>query len=338
MKTRLILGIVLASALAAAPLFAGEDDRGFGRLLDLAKQAKGAKEKAADPTPTLELPEGLVRLTNSPGKKSSPCWSPDGEVLYYVDQGNGPTRILSMEIGGGEVDTIVSSEYWAAQDPAISPDGAYLAYQTQRIDTKNSIWIRRLEDGLEGKLIDATDSVENHPAWNRSGGKLYFNRRGPNSMHHRAMSSLRNGEGLKVVGLEQGNYYHPVVSPDGTEVAWIHRDGRDSKIVIINAKLNAITRDVRTPGYSIASMDWMPDGRRMIISYLDNSDPDHGFDLGVLDTDTGSVMHALNLGHYDSDPKVSPDGRSVVFSSNPKKVSEIFIWTLPTDFNVEDEQ
>jgi Tol biopolymer transport system component len=119
-------------------------------------------------------------------------------------------------------------------------------------------------------------------------------------------------------------------------VAWIYRDGRDSKIVIINAELSAITRDVETLGYSIASMDWMPNGRHMIVSYLDNSDPDHGFDLGILDTDTGSVKHALDLGQYDSEPMVSPDGLSVVFYSNPEDSSEIFLWTLPSDISAED--
>jgi len=326
---RLAAILLPAFLLATGPSLAGKELSGHDRLLDLAKQAHdgGAKPHARNANP--DLPRNVLRLTQSTGKKSWPSWSPDGKAIYYADQGGGPTRILRKWIGGGEPDTVVAEKYWAAKEPAISPDGAYLAYQSERADTKRSIWIRRLSDGLEGKLNEQTDAVESGPAWSDTGARLFFNRRGPNSMRYRAVSCLRNGDALKVVGLEQSDYFHPTVSPDGREVAWILRNGRESRIVLVSSELSAIARDVRTPGYAVASMDWMPDGRRMIVSYMDNSVPDRGFDLGILDTEEASIERVLNLGHYDSDPKVSPDGRSVAFIANPDGRPQLYLWTLP---------
>lgn len=202
-----LLAALLVLALAIPAQVEPEDAR--SRLQRLARQARNAPppaEARIDSIPEPDLPDGMVRLTRSADEETAPVWAPDGNSIFFSSLGSGPTRILRLDIGGAAPDTIVAHQYFPAAEPAVSPDGAYLAYQSQRADTKRCIWIRRLADGLEGKLNEDRVVTESGVAWSHAGGTLYFSRLSSNSQYHRAMSSLRNGDALKVVGREQGDY------------------------------------------------------------------------------------------------------------------------------------
>ncbi|MBC8366444.1 PD40 domain-containing protein [bacterium] len=337
-KSTAFLMIPVFLAILAGPLAAQEKVDAQARLKELAKKAKEQGDQAAEAEASQELPEGLRQLThNGKGKRESqPEWDADLSGIYFVEKGGGVGRIMRLDLKSAAVDTIVAHDFFNASQPAVSPDGKFLAYQTRRVDTHESIWIRRLEDGLEGKLSEDVEVLETGPAWNAQGGKLYFNRKTPNSQNHRAVSCLKNGDAMKVVGREQGSYYAPTLSMDGEQVAWLHRHGRDTKIVLMNTELTALTRDVRTPGYTVAAMDWLPDGESMIVSYMDNSNPDHGFDIGLLNLENGSIELLVDLGHYDSDPCISPDGTHAVFVANPQGQQDLYLLALPSEPNMED--
>ena len=339
MSKRFLGFAALLLTLAAAGQTFGDEEDGLTRLQRLAKQAGEAPkspEAAVENPPMIVLPEGVVRLTDSNDKEVEPAWAPDGDAVYYSFDGTGPAMILRTTLGGAETDTIVSHSHFPATEPAASPDGAYLAYRTSRPDTRRSIWIRRLADGLEGKLNGDQKSREMGVVWSHAGGALYFSRQESDSRFKKAVSCLKNGDGLKTIGREEGDYTAPALSPDGGEIAWIHRVDRESKIVVINTELTALSYDVFTPGYVISSMDWLPDGRRMIVSFLDLSNPRHGFDLGLLDTGSGELQTLLDLGPNDFTPRVSPDGTRVAFSSNLGDAHRIYIWTLPPDLSGEE--
>ncbi len=337
-KSTGFLMILVILCLTAVSLAAEEKVDAQSRLRELAIQAKKQGEKPPNAESPTELPQGLKQLTHNGKAKreSQPDWDADPSGIYFVEKGGGVGRIMRLDLASSAVDTVVAHAYFNASQPAVSPDGKFLAYLTRRVDTHESIWIRRLEDGLEGKLSEDIEASEACPAWNAQGGKLYFNRKTTNSQNHRAVSCLKNGDAMKVVGREQGSYYSPTVTKDGDQVAWLHREGRDTKIVLMNTELTALTRDVRTPGYTVASMDWMPNGESMIVSYMDNSNPDHGFDIGLLNLESGSIELLADLGHYDSDPCISPDGTRAVFVANPQGQQDLYLLTLPSEPSMED--
>jgi len=334
MKT--IQALIFSTIMLLASLAPADVESSHSRLQALARKASVDSVAAAREGSASKLPPGLRRLSASEDREETPIWSPDGSAVLYVGTGNGPSRILKMSPGQAVPDTIVQHRYFPAADPALTPDGTFLAYQTQRPDTKRNLWVRRLADGIEGKLTEDLYDRESQPAWSRAGRTIYFVKMSPNSDSQRAMSCLVNGDGLRVVGREQGSYFNPCVSPDGSLVAWIHRLDRDSRIVLMNPEVEALSRGFETPGYSIASMDWMPDGVRLLVSYMDNSAPDKGFDLGLLDTGSGRMEPLLDLGPYDSNPRVSPDGTTVAFSSNPDGVQKIYLYTLPAESGMEE--
>jgi hypothetical protein len=81
---------------------------------------------------TLVRPDGgeLRELTDG----DEPAWAPDGSTLYFSAQ----NRIMSVPVGGGNAQAVPGTEN--GREPAVSPDGRFLAFAKLEEDNHN-IWV-----------------------------------------------------------------------------------------------------------------------------------------------------------------------------------------------------
>ncbi len=100
------------------------------------------------------------------GDSFSPRWFPDGDRIAFVSDQPGKKSLFSVAVKGGAPVSVVTSEY-EVTEPAISPDGRYVAYIENR-DGDLKLMLHDLSSG-HGRILTLRNGVHSHPAWRPDG-------------------------------------------------------------------------------------------------------------------------------------------------------------------------
>ncbi len=94
-----------------------------------------------------------------------PSWSPDGKFLVFMSSGrDGNYEIYRLDVGSGQV-TRVTNNPGLDVLPVVSPDGAWIAYASNR-DGGWKIWAMPSEGGLEHIVAPLTGDLS---SWQEHG-------------------------------------------------------------------------------------------------------------------------------------------------------------------------
>ncbi|AXE16680.1 S9 family peptidase [Runella rosea] len=205
-----------------------------------------------------------IQLTYSPDGESQPRWSPDGKYLSFTSSRNGLTgsQIWLMDVRGGEARQLTDLKKGSLSDYAWSPDGKKIALvisndpDTSKSKTAKPIVIDRFKfkQDVEGYLTKKTTH-------------LY----------------LYDLVSKKIDTLTKGIYNEssPKWSPDGTQIAFVSNRTADpdrnanTDIWIIDAKPNAVMKQVTTWTGRDSGPEWSPDGKQ--IAYVRSTSSDNYF-------------------------------------------------------------
>jgi serine/threonine-protein kinase len=123
------------------------------------------------------LRQTLTRLTFDPGEDEFPAWSPDGKRVANTKTAEGTP--------GRDVQPLLETMF-AEANPALSPDGRWLAYQSDE-SGRAEIYVRPFPDVDAGRWQVSTGGGV-QVAWARSGRELFY----------------RNGAALLAVPVQTG--------------------------------------------------------------------------------------------------------------------------------------
>lgn len=266
----------------------------------------GACSLTTHNTPNLTVvttPLDYVPQMVSPGVISSPLFeghasiSPDENEMYYVIYNNDhsySTIVVSRKVGGvwQQPEIAPFSGAYSDGSPALSPDGNSLFFSSNRpvggedVNQSHDIWVVSRESNGWGKPVHLkeinSESFDFSPSVDAS-GNLYFcsNRAGGFGDMDVYVSQFKDGryESPRLLSENINSQYHEGnvgVSPAG-----------DLLFVMVQHKPGDF-------GYDDIHVSVKSDGRW---GYLKNIG-------GIVNTKT-----------YDFSPKVSPDGRTLYFSS-----------------------
>jgi Tol biopolymer transport system component len=246
----------------------------------------------------------MIDTLASPGTRGRLAL-PQGVVVAAVcfaavASGLGP-RSLAAQAGRGQAAAaqpqprftrIFGSDTMTMWQPALSPDGRWIAFLRQQGRDSLSLWVVPASGGaptqlLSGPYSDAT------PAWFPSGDRIAFssNRPSPPGAEQSYIMTVpfdpatgRSAGPARQVSLEQGRW--PVVSPDGR---WIlFRPARRGTLIVVPSVGGTARTVVQVDG-SVSSQEWSPDSREIF------------FGAGVR-RPTGAFSYTLSRVSADSGP------------------------------------
>ncbi|HEU4989189.1 MAG TPA: basic secretory protein-like protein [Gemmatimonadaceae bacterium] len=160
--------------------------------------------------------------------------------------------------------------------PVISPDGNYVAFFSSRALFSYDLY---LADAHTGRIIKKLAAPSSDP-------------------HFDALNFI-NSSGAW--------------SPDSKQFAFIVDENGKNDVAVLNVASGNIERKISLPGVgAVTAVSWSPDGNSMVLSGLAGGISD----LYLLDLRTNHVTQLTNDRYADEMPEFSPDGKTIVFSSD----------------------
>lgn len=272
----------------------------------------------------------LFLLVNSACQNAAPTPMVEimgqGLIVFYSDR-DGNTEIYSIHPDGSGPARLTDDPAFD-DSPAISPDGARIAFLTARHDPnpqfpnlKYEIYVMDI-DGGNPRRLTTTESAEDHPAWSPDGSKIIFDADYDNEGFYEIYTITPDGSNLTRLTSNAANDQFADWSPDGKQIAYSSDRNGNWDIFVMDADGSNQHPLTNSPNWELFPA-WSPDGMRIAFNGL--VPRSRNTDVYVMDKDGSDVLQLTDTSHFDENPVWSPDGGQIAFQTERNGNFEIYI-------------
>ncbi len=112
--------------------------------------------------------------------------------------------------------------------------------------------------------------------------------------------------------------------PSGDRIALVGRTNKRRSLILISPLTGEVLRKIPTELDQMQAPCLLPDGRSALVSAIQ----DGVSDLFLIDLETGATRNLTSDPYADADPRVSPDGKQVVYTRRISGNEKIFVFPL----------
>lgn len=247
----------------------------------------------AGPPAVAQSIDDLIALKRITG---TPAISPDGRhVAYTVRETNWTDNTYETEIwiadarvpGRGRPLTSAKKSSLA---PAFSPDGRWLAFISDRSDTRQ-LYRLALDGGDAEALTSGTEGVTAF-AWSPDGTRIGYTMTDP----------------VTPAMKERTEKYGELTHED--------HDARMANLHVVTVTTRA-SAPLTNGTFVVGAFAWSPDGTRLAFDHRVSSDAGQSgtADISLVNVATSTVTPLVTQAGPDTNPRWSPDGRQIAFES-----------------------
>jgi Tol biopolymer transport system component len=243
----------------------------------------------------------------------------DGRIVFTSNRDNN-VDIYTMDGDGSDVRRLTTHADWD-MEPAWSPDGTRIAFQSRRDRTdkriaSSELYVMQADGSGQTRLTQKVNpwDFSDQPVWAPSGASLLY--RSNNGVGGNLWTIGADGTGAAQFTHhgELANLGNPDFSPDGSRIAFSSNHDTNNPmewdLYVMDADGTDVVRLTDTPGVTEGTPVWSPDGTE--IAYTTDVTM-QGSTIDVMRPD-GTGRRRVTSGHQDGSPAWSPDGRRLAFA------------------------
>lgn len=225
-------------------------------------------------------PAKIVPFTSLPGNEVQPSFSPDGNQLVFVWDGEaGDNQDLYVKQVGNEAIVRLTTDPAADLAPCWSPDGRSIAFVRQQAEGTGLYLIPSL-GGVELRLTQLTPNSGAAPliSWSPDGTSLAASDRNtPTEAAGIFLIARATGEKRRLTSPPTGvavSDNHPAFSPDGRRIVFVRSFGALVNDLFVVPVAGGEPQRLTFDNTSVRSPVWTPDGHEILfISWREGGAP-----------------------------------------------------------------
>jgi Tol biopolymer transport system component len=273
------------------------------------------RSKKVEPSPWLAA--RFTQVTDFPQEEFFPSLSPDGNTIVYARRDGSDWDIFMQRVGGFNAQNLTASYSGDDTQPAYSPDGAYIAFRSER--DGSGIFVMGASGESVRRLSDRGPAY--HPAWSPDSQEIIYTEERILDPRERRIVPRRlwavNLKTLEKRLLTTKDVAQPQWSPGGHRLAYWASDESSQRDIWTMSPTgdNAVqvTDDAATDWNPV----WSPDGKHLYFV----SDRSGGMQLWrvAIDDRTGRVLTEPELvptpSAFCQHISLSRDGKRLAFAN-----------------------